>query len=141
MMKEMLNDPRMKEAMESQSRIDEITKQMASDPRMQKAMEQQMKQFAKMSPEEMQAQLKDAMDTLANSASMVDQMIERKDEMLSNMKRSGMVPKELIQKYEKDPAFFEQEIRATFAKGNPMAEMFSSPHEMAEAMKSMFEKQ
>ena len=138
MMKKMLNDPKMKDALRYQSNMQEMAKKMASDPRMQKAMEEQMKKFSTMSQEEMQAQLKGAMETLANSGDLVDQMIASKDTMLSNMKKSGMVPKELIKKYEQDPDFFEKEIRATFSKGNPMSDMFSSPEDMANMMKNMF---
>merc|ERR1712228_581755 len=101
-------------------------------------MEQQMEEFQQMSPQEIQSKVKEAMKTLSKPpARLIDEMIANKDEMLSNMKKSGMVPPELIRKYEEDPDFFEREIRATFAKGNPMSEMFSNPKEMAEAMKYM----
>ena len=118
--------------------MQDMMKAMSSDPRMQEMMEQQLKEFAKLTPEEMMAKMKQAMETLSNSGDMVDQMIARKDEMLSDMKRSGMVPKELIQKYEQDPEFFEQEIRATFgSKENPMSKMFTDAKQAAEAMKNM----
>ena len=117
--------------------MQDMMKKMSKDPKFQKAMEQQMEEFSKLSPQEMQSKLLEAMETLSNADGMVDQMIARKKEMLTNMKRSGMVPKELIQRYEQDPDFFEQEIRATFAKGNPMSEMFGDPKEMVESMKKM----
>ena len=116
-----------------------------NDPETQKYLETMGEQFgaaleqlAHMTPEEMQKQMADAMQMLADD-SMVDNVIQQKDEILASLEASGTVPPEELARFKKDPAYFELKMRESF---DQMKGLMTDPEylkSMTEAMSGMQE--
>ena len=117
----------------------------ANDPEIQKYLEQigsqfgnAMEQLAKMSPEDLEKQMSEAMKMLTED-SMVNNVLDQRDEILKTLETAGSVPPEELAKFKADPEYFELKMRESFEQ---MKGMFSDPEmmkSMAEAMSGMSE--
>ena len=92
-----------------------------------------MEELSKMSPEQMQQQLQEAMEMLT-SGDMTDQIVGKKDEVLASLEASGMVSPEELAKFKADPEYFEAKMRESFGQ---MKEIFSDPKMIQGAMDMM----
>lgn len=90
-----------------------------------------MEQLAKMSPEELEKQMEQAMKLLTGS-DILDSVISQQDEILRTLEASGTVPPEELAKFKADPDYFELKMRESF---DQMQGMFKDP-EMVQAMTS-----
>ena len=111
------NDPEAMEAMAA----------MGQD--MQKA----MNDLAEMDPEDLQKQMNEVFE-LMTQGSMVDSIVDKKDEVLRSLEQSGMVSAEELQKYKEDPAYFEEQMRGAF---DQMQGLFSDPDVLKNAADAM----
>jgi hypothetical protein len=110
------------------------------NPDMMKAFEnmgedvmQMMQEMAKMSPGELQSQMEQAMK-LMTSGDILDNIVEKKDEVLANLEATGLVGKEEIAKYRADPKYFEEQMKGAF---DQMKGIFSDPDLMKTATEAM----
>lgn len=95
----------------------------------QKAMEE----MAKMSPEQIQEQMQQAMQMMT-SGDIMDSVVGKKDEVLANLKQTGLVSDEELAKYEADPEYFEQQMKGAFSQ---MEGLFSDPDIIKTATETM----
>jgi hypothetical protein len=100
--------------------LEEIMAKAFQDPEMMKAFEQMnaglqaaMEEMGKMEPEKIQKQMEEAMKAMT-SGDIVEAVIEKKDEVLANLKKTGLVSEEELKKYEADPRYFEDQMRTAF---------------------------
>lgn len=101
--------------------MQETWKQALGDPSAMKELEEQMgvsltqamELLAQMSPEELQAQMQEAFKLLSQGE-IVDQVIGKRDEILSTLEASGAVPPEELAKFKADPEYFELRMRESF---------------------------
>jgi len=98
-----------------------------------------MEQLNSMSPEAMAEEMQKAVKMLEDG-SLIDNMMENKEEMLKQMEQAGLIPPEEMAKLKSDPEYFEKAIKESFSK---MGEIVSNPEyikqttEAIEAMKSI----
>jgi hypothetical protein len=112
----------------------------AYDPELMASMgediQRAMDEMAKMDPEELQQQMEQALKIMTQG-DMVDSIMDQKDEVLANLQKTGMVSAEELEKFEKDPAYFESQMRNAL---DQMKGIFSDPEVLktaAETMKSL----
>jgi hypothetical protein len=127
------------------AKMQEMWAEALNDPETMKAFEQMGDQFgsameglSKMSPEQLQAQMEDAMRMLTDG-DMVDTIIKNKEEILQQLELAGTVPPEELAKFKADPEYFELKMRESFGQ---MKEIFEDPEmlkTMTEAMGGMQE--
>ena len=120
--------------------MQELWKNALNDPETMKQMEsmgakmgEAMEELAKMTPEQMQQQMQEAMNMLTNG-DMADSILDKKDEVLASLEASGMVSAEELAKFKADPAYFESKMRESFGQ---MKEVFSDPQMIKGAMDMM----
>ncbi|KAL3911302.1 MAG: hypothetical protein SGARI_001709, partial [Bacillariaceae sp.] len=132
--------------------MDELMKSMGMDPAdLQKMMgeidpkmleeladlgpqfDEMMKLMSEMSPDELQKQMKDAMDMLSGTDLMAG-MFENQEEILKQLEEAGVVDAEELEKYKKDPEYFEQKMKEGF---DQMKDMFSNPDMIKAATETM----
>jgi len=116
-----------------------------SNPETQKYLEQMgqqfgaaMEQLSKMSPEELEKQMQEAMKLMSDS-SIVDSVVQNKEEILKTLESSGTVPPEELARFKTDPEYFELKMRESF---DQMQDIFGNPDAiktMTETMKGMGE--
>ena len=97
-----------------------------------------MEQLSKMSPDEIQAQMAQAMDVL-QSGDMLSGLVEQREAVLAQLEQTNSIPAEEIAKMKANPQYFELKMRESFES---MSEMFQNPEmlaDMATAMQSMQE--
>jgi hypothetical protein len=95
-----------------------------------------LEEMLKLSPEELSAQIEAAMK-LMTDGDIVENIVNEKDEVLKSLEASGLVPKEELEKYKADPAYFERKMRESFEQ---MGSLLQNPEyisKAAEAMKDM----
>jgi len=95
-----------------------------------------LEQMMKLSPEEMQQQMEQAMKMMTDG-DVVENILNNKDEVLASLEASGSVPPEELARYKKDPVYFELKMRESFEQ---MGTLFSDPkylEQTAEVMKMM----
>ncbi|CAB9503153.1 expressed unknown protein [Seminavis robusta] len=92
-----------------------------------------MNELSKMTPEQLAAQMQEAMQMLTDD-SMADKIIEQKDEVLKSLEQTGMVDAEELAKFKADPGYFESKMRESFGQ---MKGIFNDPDKIKEAMESM----
>lgn len=92
-----------------------------------------MQLMASMSPEDLQKQMKDAMDML-KSGDMMKGMLENQDEIIKALEEAGQVDAEEIAKFKKDPEYFEQKMKESF---DQMSSLFGDPDVLKMATESM----
>lgn len=95
--------------------------------------EQIMDIMSKMSPEEMEKQMKDAMDMLS-SGDMMESMLGMREEIIKTLEETGQVTADELAKMKTDPEYFEQKIKESFQE---MADIFSNPETLAAATEGM----
>jgi hypothetical protein len=116
-----------------------------NDPQTQQYLEQMGQQFgaaieqlSQMSPEELEAQMQQAMNMLTQT-DMVETVIQQRDEIIKSLEASGGVPPEELARYKTDPEYFELKMRESFEQ---MKGLMTDPEyvkTMTEAMGSMKE--
>jgi|Transcript_34755 hypothetical protein len=121
--------------------MDQLRKLMGdalNDPETQNLLGQMGDQFgtaleelSKMSPEEIEKQMEEAFKMMADS-SMVDNILEKRDEVLAQLEASNSVPADELAKFKADPEYFELRMRESF---DQMKNIFGDP----DMMKSMTE--
>jgi dsDNA-specific endonuclease/ATPase MutS2 len=82
-----------------------------------------------MSPEELEKQMKDAMQMLS-SGDMMAGMMDMQDEIIKSLEESGQVSAEELAKYKADPEYFEQKMKESFGQ---MQDLFSDPETLKAA--------
>lgn len=110
------------------------------DPETMQAMQQMQEQFmgafqemAKMDPEEVQKQMAEAMKAMTDG-SILDGIMDKKEEVLATLAQTGMVPPEELVKYKADPAYFEEQMRVAF---DQMSGIFNNPEMIDQASQAM----
>jgi len=88
-----------------------------------------MELMGNMSPEELEKQMKDAMEMLSGG-DMMEGMMGMQDEIIKTMEESGQVSAEELAKYKADPEYFEQKMKESFGQ---MQDLFSDPETMKAA--------
>lgn len=85
--------------------------------------------MGKMTPEELEKQMQDAMEMLA-SGDMMQNMLGMQDEIIKSLEESGQVTPEEVAKFKADPEYFEQKMKESFGQ---MQELFSDPETLKAA--------
>jgi hypothetical protein len=85
--------------------------------------------MGKMTPEELEKQMQDAMQMLA-SGDMMKNMLSMQDEIIKSLEESGQVTPEEVAKFKADPEYFEQKMKESFGQ---MQELFSDPETLKAA--------
>jgi hypothetical protein len=127
------------------AKMQDMWAEALNDPETMKAFEQMGDQFgaameglSKMSPEQLQQQMEDAMKMLTDG-DMVDTIVKNKEEILQQLELAGTVPPEELAKFKADPEYFELKMRESFGQ---MKDIFEDPEmlkTMTEAMGGMQE--
>jgi hypothetical protein len=119
------------------AQMQEMWKNALNDPETMKQMEmmgekfgEAMEELAKMSPEELQKQMADAMAMLTDG-DMADTILAKKDEVLASLEQTGMVSAEELAKFKADPEYFELKMRESFSQ---MKDIFTDPEMIKGAM-------
>jgi len=101
-----------------------------NDPETMKAFEQigagmqeAMGQLGEMDPDELQKQLNEVTNMLT-SGDMMGNVMGKKDEVLANLEKTGLVTAEMLEKFKNDPAYFEEQMKSAF---DQMKGIFSDP--------------
>jgi len=112
------------------AQLQEMWGDVLNDPEMMKQMEgmgeelaKAMEQLSKMSPEELQQQMQDALSMLTEG-SMVDSVLEKREEIIQQLEATKSVPPEELARYKTDPAYFELKMRESF---DQMKDIFNDP--------------
>ena len=123
--------------------LQKMIQESLQDPETQKYLQEMgtqfgaaMEQLAQMSPEQIQAQMAQALDVL-QSGDMLEGLVESRDAVIAQLQATGTIPKEEIDKMKADPQYFELKMRESF---DSMKDMFQNPEMlegMAAAMASM----
>lgn len=92
-----------------------------------------VEEMAKMSPEDLQSQMEQAMNMMT-SGNMLESLVDKKDEIIANLEATGLVSQEEIAKYRKDPKYFEEQMAGAF---DQMKGIFSDPELMKTAAEAM----
>ncbi|KAL3944531.1 MAG: hypothetical protein SGBAC_001399 [Bacillariaceae sp.] len=88
-----------------------------------------MEMMGNMSPEELEKQMKDAMEMLSGGDMMAG-MLDMQDEIIKTLEESGQVSAEELAKYKADPEYFEQKMKESFGQ---MQDLFSDPETLKAA--------
>ncbi|GAX24980.1 hypothetical protein FisN_2Lh259 [Fistulifera solaris] len=104
-----------------------------NDPETLKQYEQAMEQLSKMTPEELQAQMAEAMKMLSEG-DMLTEVLKNKDDVIKNLEASGAVPPEELARYKTDNAYFELKMRESFEE---MQQVFTNPEYLKYATDAM----
>jgi len=119
--------------------MDELMKKMMGDNEMMKdlgdlgpQMDEVMKMMADMSPEELAKQMENAMDMFAGD-DMMSNMLGHSDEILKTLEDSGAVDAEELDKFKKDPEYFEQKMKESL---DQMKELFADPEIAKQGMEA-----
>ena len=82
-----------------------------------------LEQMMKMTPEEIQQQMEQAMKMMTDG-DIVENILNNKEEVLASLEANGAVPPEELAKYKADPNYFELKMRESFEQ---MGELFNNP--------------
>jgi hypothetical protein len=122
------------------SQMQEMWKEALKDPETMKQMEAMGDQFSnaleelsKMSPEQLQQQMEEALSMLTDG-DMAETIMSKKDEVLANLEKTGMVSDEELAKFKADPEYFELKMRESF---DQMKGIFNDPDMIKAATESM----
>jgi len=130
--------------------MDQLMKQMGIDPKAMKDMmgdsdmlkdldnlgpqlDEIMKMMAEMPPEELAKQMQDAMEMFAGD-DMMAKMVSNQDEILRTLEQTGAVDAEELEKFKKDPEYFEQKMKESM---DQMKEVFADPSLLETAAQGM----
>ena len=92
-----------------------------------------MKMMASMSPEELEKQMKDAMEML-QSGDMMQNMLKHQEDILKTLEETGQIAPDELAKFKTDPEYFEQKMKESFEQ---MGALFSDPEMLKLATESM----
>ena len=122
------------------AQMQELWKNALNDPETMKTLEgmgakfnEAMEELSKMTPEQLQAQMQEAMSMLTDG-DMADSIVARKDEVLASLEQTGMVSPEELAKFKADPEYFELKMRESF---DQMKSIFNDPEMIKGAMDMM----
>lgn len=125
------------------AQMQQLWAEALNDPATMKQMEamgaefaQAMEQLTKLSPDELEKQMQEAVNMLTED-SMVDAVIEKRDEVLKQLEMTKAVPAEELARFKADPEYFELKMRESF---DQMKGIFSDPtymNKLSEAMGSL----
>ena len=122
------------------SQMQEMWKEALNDPETMQQLEamgdkfgEALEELSKMSPEELQKQMQEALSMLTDGE-MADTIISKKDEVLASLEKTGMVSEEELAKFKADPEYFELKMRESF---DQMKNIFSDPDILQAATESM----
>lgn len=104
-----------------------------SDPEMTKQYEAAMEEMAKMSPEELQNQMQDALKLLSGG-DMLEQVVKNKDAVIANLEATGAVSVEELAMYRADDDYFAKKMQESFGE---MQEIFNDPDYLQHASAAM----
>ena len=120
--------------------IQQMWAEALEDPEMMAQMEQMgeeftkaMEQLAKMSPEELEKQMQDALGMLTEG-SMVDTVLEKREEIIQQLEATNAVPPEELARFKRDPEYFELKMRESF---DQMKDIFQDPEYLKMATEAL----
>ena len=96
-------------------------------------MQEAMEMLSKMSPEELEKQMADALKMMTDG-DMLKSMMEHSDDILATLEQTGAVPPEELAKFKSDPAYFEQKMQESFEQ---MQGIFNDPEILKAATETM----
>lgn len=96
-------------------------------------LEEVMKIMAEMSPEELEKQMRDAMEML-QSGEMMQNLLQNQEEILKTLEETGQVDAEELARFKTDPEYFEQKMKDSFEQ---MGALFQDPEVLKLATESM----
>jgi len=112
------------------AQLQELMMQALNDPAALKQFEslgagmaKGLEEFSKLSPDEVEAQMKLFYSTLTDG-SLVDTVVNKRDEVLKTLEATNAVPPEELEKFKTNPAYFELKMRESF---QDMQQFFSDP--------------
>ena len=101
-----------------------------ADPETQKYLEQMggqfaqaMEEMAKLTPEEIQAQMAQAFEVM-QSGDMLDGLVEQREQIIAQLEAMGAIPADEIDRMKEDPKYFELKMRESF---DQMKDTFQNP--------------
>jgi hypothetical protein len=97
------------------------------------AFDDMMKIMADMSPDELELQMKQAMELFAGS-DMMDSMLENQDQILKSLEEMGVVDPGELARFKADPQYFQQKMKDGIGQ---MKDLFSNPETIKLATESM----
>ena len=100
---------------------------------MSEKMQEVMDMLQKMSPEELEAQMKEAVEMLTQG-DMIDTMLQHTDDILKQLEETQAVPPEELAKFRADPDYFKEKMKESM---NQMKTLFQDPDMMKQATKAM----
>ena len=113
---------------------------MGGDPKLMEQMagmgaqmQEAMEMLSKMSPEELEKQMADAMKMMTDG-DMLKSMMAHSDDILQTLEQTGAVPAEELAKFKADPAYFEQKMQESFEQ---MQGIFNDPEILKAATETM----
>ena len=118
---------------DAMAQMEQMMAEAFNDPDTMKQYEQAMEQLSKMTPEELQAQMAEAMKMLSQG-DMLTEVLKNKEEVIKNLEASGSVTPEELIRYKTDDAYFELKMRESFEE---MQQVFSDPEYMKYATDAM----
>lgn len=86
-------------------------------------LDEAMKMMADMSPDELAKQMQDAIDMFSGDGMMAN-MMNNQEDILNVLEQTGAVGAEELEKFKKDPEYFEQKVKESM---NQMKEVFTDP--------------
>lgn len=123
-------DMNMDQLMQQMGGLQDMWKGVMDDPEMMKQLSEMgevfgeaIQELSKMSPEELEKQMKDAFNMLTDG-DMAETVIGKREDVLAALEASGMVDADDLAKLKADPEYFDQKMRESFGQ---MAEILSDP--------------
>jgi hypothetical protein len=104
-----------------------------NDPAMLKQYEAAMAELSKMSPDELQKQMAEALAQLTDG-DMMKEILANKNEVIANLASTGAVSPEELARYRTDDVYFELKMRESFGE---MQQVFSDPEYLKAATEAM----
>jgi uncharacterized membrane-anchored protein YjiN (DUF445 family) len=96
-------------------------------------MNEAMEELSKMSPEQLQLQMQEALALLTKD-DMVDAVVQQKEQILKTLEDSKLVTADELAKYKENPKYFELKMRESF---DQMKDIFNNPEIMKAALDGM----
>jgi len=91
-------------------------------------------QLQNMSPEELERQMQEAMKMLSGDSSMIDGVLEKREEIIEQLEQTKAVPADEIARFKTDPEYFELKMRESF---DQMSGLFSDPEYIKTATEAL----
>lgn len=115
------------------AQMEQMLAEAFNDPETMKQYEQAMEELSKMTPEELQAQMTEAMKLLSQG-DMLTEVLKNKEDVIKNLEASGAVSPEELIRYKTDDAYFELKMRESFEE---MQQVFNNPEYLKYATDAM----